>query len=88
MPKIKANKKYARKSAEKRLVNKARRSMMKTKVKKTLLTVAEGDKPTAVTELNQLYKLVDSLADKNLIHKNKAARIKSRMTKKVNKIGA
>lgn len=88
MPKIKANKKYARKSAEKRLVNKSRRSLMKTKLKNTILTIAEGDRPAATTELRQVYKLVDSLANKNLIHKNKAARIKSRMTRKVNNLGA
>jgi small subunit ribosomal protein S20 len=42
------------------------------------------DKNEASTELPKIVSLIDRLAKKNVIHKNKAANIKSKLTKKVN----
>ncbi|PKK90412.1 MAG: 30S ribosomal protein S20 [Candidatus Wallbacteria bacterium HGW-Wallbacteria-1] len=86
MPNIKAKKRHVRVSAEKRLVNRARKSAMKTELKKITGLIEAGEKSASVQELTNLYKMVDSLVNKNLIHRNKAARIKSRITKRANAI--
>lgn len=84
MPNIKAKKKSVKKSTTKRLVNRARRSEMKTFIKKILVLVEENKKVEALAQMTGLYKIVDKAMTKNLIHKNKAARLKSKITKKVN----
>jgi small subunit ribosomal protein S20 len=45
---------------------------------------SETTKATAVEKLPVVISLVDKLAKKNVIHKNKAANLKSKLTKKVN----
>jgi small subunit ribosomal protein S20 len=84
MPNIKAKKKSVKKSAAKRLVNRSRRSAMKTSIKNVLTLIEENKKTEAVSEINGLYKIIDKATTKNLIHKNKAARLKSKISKKIN----
>ena len=78
-----ANSKQAKKRAvqsEKRRQNNAsRRSMMRTLVKKVLAAIEAGDKDVATKELAAATPILDRYATKGLIHKNKAARSKSRM---------
>jgi len=66
--------------------NKSARSLMKTNIKKLDAAVAEGDKGSAQGAYKTAVKTVDRAASKGLIHKNKAARRKSAMTKKLNAI--
>ena len=68
--------------------NRAARSLLKTNAKKFDAAVAEGDKKSAESAYKVAVKTVDRAATKNLIHKNKAARRKSSMTKKLSSMGS
>ncbi len=77
-----------RQSEKRRLVNRTGRTVLKNLVKK-FRTSLEAPASTAPTvTLSDLTKQVDQAASKKLIHKNKAARIKSRFTKAANKKSA
>jgi small subunit ribosomal protein S20 len=52
---------------------------MRTYLKRVVKAVAEGKKTVATTEYRLMASAVDQLANKGLIHKNKAARHKSRL---------
>jgi len=66
--------------------NRASKSLMKTNVKKFDAAVTENDKEKAESAYKDAVKTVDRAATKKLIHKNKAARRKSAMTKKLNAV--
>lgn len=76
MPNIASAKKNMRKSRAAMARNRAQRSALRTALKKAHVTAAPGDDLTAAV------KLLDRAARKGLIHKNAAARHKSRMAKK------
>ena len=76
-------KKRARQNEKRRQENKWQVSRMYTHVKKVLLTIATGDHGKAQTEYQIATSYIDRLVIKGLIHKNKAARHKSRLNKKV-----
>jgi small subunit ribosomal protein S20 len=73
-------KKRARQSADQRLHNMAQRSAYRTAVKKVRKAIEAGDKTAAQATLNAEMSVIDSLADKRIVHKNKAARNKSRLS--------
>jgi len=64
--------------------NRAAKSLMKTNNKKFDTAVAENDRETDENAYKTAVKTVDRAATKKLIHKNKAARRKSTMTRKLN----
>ena len=66
--------------------NRSARSLMKTNVKKFDSAVEGKDKKEAEGAYITAVKTVDRAATKNLIHKNKAARRKSAMTRKLNAV--
>ena len=72
-------KKRARQNAVLRLHNMAQRSAYRTAVKKVRKAIEAGDKTAAQDALQSNMSVMDSLADKNIVHKNKAARHKSRL---------
>ena len=79
------------KSAEKRARSSKRRAarnaQWKTKMRNAIKTVRSAtDKEKAVVELKKTVKLLDQLAAKGIIHKNKAANNKSSLTRLVNKL--
>ena len=78
MANTKSAKKRAEKSAAQRVKNRAARSKMRTAVKKFRAAVAAGDE-NAKTLFASTVKVVDSTAQKGVIHKNTAARTKSRL---------
>ena len=59
------------------------RSMFRTFVKKVLNAVKAGDKPAAEAAYKEVVSVIDKTAGKGLIHKNKAARHKSRLNARV-----
>ena len=63
--------------------NSALRSRFRTVVKNVQKAVAGGDKTKAVEIFKSAQSTMDSIADKGLFHKNKAARLKSRLAAKV-----
>ena len=66
--------------------NKANRSELKTNLKKFDAALESGDKAAAEAAYVQAVKLVDKAVQKGLLHKNNAARKKSSMTLKMNKL--
>lgn len=81
------------KSAKKRVLiaiknnerNTAFKSTIKTAVKK-VLSLVEGDEQELKTALASVYQLCDKAVSKGILHKNTAARKKSRLTKAINKL--
>ena len=82
------------KSAKKRVLiaqrnterNVAFKTSIKTAVKKVLACAASEDRSDLNALLSKVYQLCDKAAGKGILHKNTAARKKSRLTKAVNKI--
>ena len=82
MANIKSQIKRNRQNERLRLANKAVRSEMKTRTKRALGSAEEGGENTA--ELTRLaIKRIDRAASAGIIHKNQAARRKSRLMKRV-----
>ena len=81
MPNIKSAKKRMRSNAKKANVNTLVSSSMKTAIKKFEKEVKAGNKDEASNLLNIAIQRVDKAVTSGLVHKNKAARLKSRLTK-------
>ena len=84
MPNIKSAKKRVRSNAKKREVNTLVNSSMRTAIKNVEKTVGAGNKEEAANKLNIALQRIDKACTSGLVHKNKAARLKSRLTKAVN----
>lgn len=85
-----ANTKSARKrikvAEKRRLRNKSYKTAMKTKIKKFEKALETGNAEEIKAKFLEAFKFVDKVASKGVIHKNAAARKKSKMHKKLNKI--
>ena len=86
MPIKKSAIKYLRKTKRRTSRNKAVKSITKAVVKKTRQTILGKDKSKATESLKKAIKALDKAAQNKRIKKNKAARLKSRLTKQVNKL--
>ena len=84
MPNIKSAKKRVKTNAKKNEANTLVTSSMKTAIKKFEKTVATKDKKAAEEKLNTAIKKIDKAQSAGLIHKNNAARKKSRLAKMKN----
>jgi len=71
--------KRARQAVKQNAHNSALRSMMRTAIKRVRQAVETGDKATAADVLRNTTSILDRVADKQIIHKNKASRHKSRL---------
>ena len=80
MANIRSARKRARQSEQQRQHNASLRSEFRTAVKNVKKAIEAGDKPAAQSTLQATFSTIDSIADKNIIHKNKAARHKSRLS--------
>jgi small subunit ribosomal protein S20 len=85
---IKSAKKRIIQSEKNRKHNASMRSMMRTTIKKVVLALDAGNKEQAQEAYNAMQKVVDRYADKGLIHKNKAARHKSRLCARIKALSA
>jgi len=81
-------KKRARQNEKRRQHNASLRSMVRTYLKKVDAAIASGDKATAQEAYDACVPVIDRMADKGIIHKNKAARHKSRLNAQVKALGA
>ncbi len=79
-------KKRAKQAEKSRIRNAGQRSNLRTFIKKVLAAVKEGDKEKAQAAFNIAMPIIDSAVSKGIIHKNKAARSKSRLNSKVKAI--
>ena len=84
MANIKSAKKRISVIAKKTAINKSRISDMKTAIKKVDIALNAGQKDEAVAALRNATKKIDMVASKGTIHANKASRLVSKLTKKVN----
>lgn len=85
---IKSAIKRAKQNEKLRIHNASARSMYRTFVKNVLKAVETGDKEAAREAYNKAQPIIDKAAGKGLIHKNKAARIKSRLSARVKAMAA
>jgi small subunit ribosomal protein S20 len=76
-------KKRARQAETHRQRNAGQRSMLRTYIKNVVKAVASGDKNNAVLAYNAAVPVIDNMARKGMIHKNKAARHKSRLNRHI-----
>ena len=81
-------KKRARQNIKRRERNMAHRSRMRTLIKNVTAAIETGDKTAATEAYKVAQPIIDSMVNKGIIHKNKAARIKSRMNAHIKKIAA
>lgn len=81
MANIKSAIKRNRQNEKRRLRNRVYRGSTRTQIKKARLMITSGDHENAVVEVNEAIKKLDRAASKGVIHKNNAARRKSRLMK-------
>jgi small subunit ribosomal protein S20 len=79
-------KKRARQAEERRLHNASLRSRMRTCLKKTVKAIASGNKVQAEDAYKYSVPYIDGMVNKKLIHKNKAARYKSRLVAQIKQL--
>ncbi|MEX0941079.1 MAG: 30S ribosomal protein S20 [Pseudomonadales bacterium] len=80
--------KRARQAETRRQSNVAQRSTMRTAIKKVLSAVQSGEKDAAQAAYQVAVPLIDRAVTHGLIHRNKAARHKSRLNSKVHALGS
>ena len=76
-------KKRARQNVKARKHNASLRSMVRTYLKRTLAAISTNGYAVATEAYKSLVPVIDRMADKGIIHKNKAARHKSRLNAQV-----
>ena len=76
-------KKRARQAEKRRSHNASLRSMVRTYTKKVVAAIDSGDAAAAQSAYSSAVPVIDRMADKGIIHKNKAARHKSRLNAQV-----
>ena len=86
MPNIKSAKKRVKTDAIKKERNKDKVASMRTAIKKVKLASKQGDAKLAEENLKVANKKIDKAVKSGLVHKNKAARDKSKLTKAINNI--
>jgi small subunit ribosomal protein S20 len=79
-------KKRALQAEKHRQHNMSCRSMMRTFVKKVIKAIQGGDKSAAQQAYQEAVPIIDRMANKGLVHKNKAARHKSRLNTRIQAI--
>ena len=82
----KSAEKRIRQNAKRNEINRANRSKLRTQIKKLRTAVAGADKAQGTELLNPTVSMIDKAVNKGIIHKNTAARYKSRLTKHVAEI--
>ena len=81
-------KKRARQAEKRRTHNASLRSLVRTNIKKVNAAIGSGNAEAAKTAYDSAVPVIDRMADKGIIHKNKAARHKSRLNAQVKALSA
>lgn len=81
-------KKRVRQNAKRKVINRARKSVVKGQIKAVNEAITGGNKKAAIEQYKSVVKTLDKVAATKTIHKNRAARLKSRMARKINKLKA
>ena len=82
MPNIKQQEKRMRQAEKARMRNRARKTEVKSHVKKFEVSLGEDDKEASQEALRKTVSLLDRAASDRIIHRNNAAHRKSRLTAK------
>ncbi|HVI59291.1 MAG TPA: 30S ribosomal protein S20 [Luteimonas sp.] len=88
MANIKSAKKRAKQAVVRNMRNSSQRSMLRTAVKKVLKALEANDAPGAQEAFNAAQPILDRFSARGLIHKNKAARHKSRLVARIKALKA
>jgi len=80
-------KKRARQAEQQRQRNAGQRSKFRTHIKKVAKALESGDKEAATTVYREAVPVIDGAVSRGLIHKNKAARHKSRLNAHIKAMG-
>ena len=88
MANIKSARKRAKQSEKTRLHQMGLRSKLRTHIKSVLSAVEKGDKESAAAAYKAAVPVIDSMINKGVVNKNKAARHKSRLNKMVKSLAA
>ncbi|MDF1678567.1 MAG: 30S ribosomal protein S20 [Legionellaceae bacterium] len=88
MANIKSAIKRARQNSKRRAHNASARSMYRTYVKNVLKAIDTGNKAAATEAYTKAQPIIDKAMAKGFIHKNKAARVKSRLNAKIKALAA
>ena len=84
MARSKSSRKRIRQNVRRRLHNRSAKSGLRTTIKKCRTAIEAGDAASATSALHAVQKKVDVTAAKGIIPKKAAARIKSRLTSRLN----
>ncbi|WP_133598081.1 30S ribosomal protein S20 [Tepidicella xavieri] len=87
-PRLASGRKRARQNIKLNAANSSLRSKYRTAIKNVEKAVLAGDKAKATELFAKMQAVVDTIADKGIFHKNKAARDKSRLSAKVKALAA
>lgn len=87
MANTKQAKKRVRQSEKNRQQNASMRSMLRTYIKKVIAAIGKGSQQDAQAAMSLATPVIDRMASKGIIHKNKAARHKSRLTNHIKAMG-
>ena len=82
----KSAEKRVRQNAKRNEINRSNRSKLRTQIKKLRTALSATDKKQSTELLNPTVSTIDKAVNKGLIHKNTAARYKSRLTKHVSEL--
>lgn len=88
MANTKQAKKRARQAETHRQLNVTQRSTVRTAIKRVITALRAGDRGQAESAYKAAVPLIDSMARKGIIHKNKAARHKSRLNQRIRGLAA
>ena len=81
-------KKRIRQNEKRRTINRARKSAVRTQMKYFEEAIGAGDKEAASKQFRLVTMKLDKVASTSTMHKNTAARLKSRLAKKLNELKA
>jgi small subunit ribosomal protein S20 len=76
-------KKRARQAIVHRLRNASQRSFFRSQLKKVVVAIEQGNKELAIKAYKDTVPIIDSMVNKGHVHKNKAARHKSRLNTQI-----
>lgn len=88
MPNHKSAEKRMRQNEKRRQINRSNRSRLRTSVKKLRAALAGGNGEQVTTALPETISTIDKAVQKGVLHRNAAARYKSRLTRRVNQLSA
>jgi small subunit ribosomal protein S20 len=87
MPNHKSAEKRMRQSEKRRNINRGHRTKLRTFIKKLRVALSSADKQQIDQTLPETISVIDKSVQKGVLHKNAAARYKSRLTAHANQAG-